>query len=344
MEACDMTMTSDSVEQQPSPARAQPDDGPRRSRKFNAGFDRFSGIWMLGLLVLLFGIWVPDTFLQTSTLQTILADQSVTAILAFGLILSVATGAFDLSIAATMGLSSCVVILLQQHGWNPVLAAVVAILCGTLVGLVNGLVVVKLGIDSFIATLGMSSILVAATYWVTNGLVLFEGIPPNFTNFGTKTWMGIALPVFYMVVIGAAIWLFLDFRPAGRMLYAVGRNPEAARLAGVRVDRFIFLTLIASATIAGFAGVVLAAKLGVGNPTSGPPYLLPVFTAVFLGATQIDRGGRANVLGTLVAIYLLATGVKGLQLAGAPSYVNDLFNGVSLIVALTLALRKRRVT
>ncbi|GCD90164.1 ABC transporter permease [Nocardioides sp. LS1] len=338
-----MTMTSDSVEQQPSPAKAQPDNDPRRRRKFNAGFDRFSGIWILGLLVVLFGIWVPDTFLQTSTPQTILADQSVTGILCFGLILSVATGAFDLSIASTMGLSSCVVILLQQDGWNPVLASVVAILCGALVGLVNGLVVVKLGIDSFIATLGMSSVLVAATYWVTDGLVLFEGISPGFTDFGTQRWMGISLPVFYMIVIGAVIWLFLDFRPAGRMLYAVGRNPQAARLAGVRVDRVIFLTLIASATIAGFAGVVLAAKLGVGNPTSGPPYLLPVFTAVFLGATQIDRGGRANVLGTLVAIYLLATGVKGLQLAGAPSYVNDLFNGVSLIVALALALRKRRV-
>jgi ribose transport system permease protein len=338
-----MTMTSGSVEQQPSHDKAQPDGGPRRSRKFNAGFDRFSGIWILGLVIVLFGIWVPDTFLQTVTLRTILADQTITAILAFGLILSIATGALDLSIAATMGLSSCVVIFLLQEGWNPVLASVVAVLCGTLVGLINGLVVVKLGIDSLIGTLGMMSVLAAATYWVTDGLVLFEGIPTTFTDFGTQSWMGITLPVFYMIIIGAAIWLFLDFRPAGRMLYAVGRNPEAARLAGVRVDRVIFVTLVASATIAGFAGVVLAAKLGVGNPTSGPPYLLPVFTAVFLGATQIDRGGRANVLGTLVAIYLLATGVKGLQLAGAPTYVNDLFNGVALIVALALALRKRRV-
>lgn len=337
-----MTMTSDPVGQHPSPADAG-SAAPRRTRRFHPGFDRFSGVWILGLLVVLFGLWVPDTFLQVTTLQTILADQTITAILAFGLILTIATGAFDLSIAATMGLASCVVVILLQDGWNPVLASVVAVLAGTAVGLVNGLVVVKLGIDSFIATLGMMSVLAAATYWVTDGLVLFEGIPESFTAFGTQTWLGITLPVLYMIVIGAGLWLFLDYRPAGRMLYAIGRNPEAARLAGVRVERTIFLTLLASATIAGFAGVVLAAKLGVGNPTSGPPYLLPVFTAVFLGATQIDRGGRANVLGTLIAIYLLATGIKGLQLAGAPAYVNDLFNGVSLILALALALRKRRV-
>jgi ribose transport system permease protein len=335
------TPDHDSAALAPSPAGV---DTAHRRKRFTAGLDRFSGVWVLGVLILVFGLWVPDTFLQTTTLRGIIGDQSVTAILAFGLILSVAAGAFDLSIAATMGLSSVVAMSGQQHGYNAALSVIAAILCGTLIGVLNGFVVIRLRIDSFIATLGMSSILAAATYWVTGGRQIYNGISPSFIKFGTDAWFGIPIPVFYMAAIGAALWFFLDFRPAGRMLYAVGGNPTAARLAGVRVERVVFLTLVASATIAGFAGVVLAAKSGIGDPGSGPPYLLPVFTAVFLGATQVKRGGRANVPGTLIAIYLLATGVKGLQLAGAPAYVNDLFNGLALIVALALAVRTRRKT
>jgi ribose transport system permease protein len=196
-------------------------------------------------------------------------------------------------------------------------------------------------VDSFIATLAMSSILAAGAYWVTNGQQIVEGISPTFVEFGTAQWFGIPVPVYYMLVLALALWVFLEFRPGGRYLYAVGGNPQAARLAGVRVDRITFGSLVTSATIAAFAGVVLAAKLGTGNPTSGPAYLLPAFSAVFLGATQI-KAGRLNVPGTLVAIYLLATGVKGLQLAGAPVYLNDLFNGLALILAVALAARTHR--
>jgi ribose transport system permease protein len=108
----------------------------------------------------------------------------------------------------------------------------------------------------------------------------------------------------------------------------------------VRVERLIFSSFVTSGTLAALAGVILAAQIGTADVSSGPPYLLPAFAAVFLGATQI-RAGRVNVIGTLVAIFLLATGVTGLQLAGAPVYVEDLFNGAALIVAVALAVRSR---
>lgn len=147
----------------------------------------------------------------------------------------------------------------------------------------------------------------------------------------------------YLVVIADILWFVLDHTPVGRYLYAAGGNARAARLAGARVDRIVFGSLVASSTLAALAGVILAAKLGIGSHEVGPPYLLPVFAAAFLGSTQI-KAGRVNVLGTIVAVYLLAVGMKGLQLAGAPSFVNDLFNGGALIIAVALASRRRKST
>ena len=334
------TQTEDGLVAVAEPASAEAADAARR-RLPGLGLDRFSGLYVWGALVLGFGIWMPDLFLTADNARIVAGDQAITAMLALALIVPLAAGVFDLSIAAVLGISSVVVVWFQSNGHSPLAGAVAAILLGTLVGAVNGFVVVRLHVDSFIATLAMSSILAAGAYWVTNGQQIVEGISPGFVEFGTAQWFGVPVPVYYMAVLALALWVFLEFRPGGRYLYAVGGNPQAARLAGLRVDRIMFGSLVASATIAGFAGVVLAAKLGTGNPTSGPAYLLPAFSAVFLGATQI-KAGRLNVPGTLVAIYLLATGVKGLQLAGAPVYLNDLFNGLALILAVALAARTHR--
>jgi ribose transport system permease protein len=128
----------------------------------------------------------------------------------------------------------------------------------------------------------------------------------------------------------------LERTPLGRRVYATGGNLEAARLAGVRVTTVVVAALIACATIAAFAGVIVSANLATGDPTIGPAYLLPAFSAAFLGSTQF-RGGRFNVWGTIVAVIVLATGVKGLQLAGAPIWIPDLFNGAALLLAVGLA-------
>jgi ribose transport system permease protein len=144
-----------------------------------------------------------------------------------------------------------------------------------------------------------------------------------------------------MLALALIIFWVLEYTPAGRYLYAVGGNPQAARLAGIRVGRVTTAAFLTSSIVAAFAGVVLAAVLGSANPEVGAPYLLPAFSAVFLGGTQI-LPGRVNVLGTLLAIFLLATGVKGLQLLGLPGFVEDLFNGLALIIAVALAARTAR--
>jgi ribose transport system permease protein len=184
----------------------------------------------------------------------------------------------------------------------------------------------------------MSSILLAGTEWITGGGQIANGVSATFTGIGQNQVWGLPLPVFYMVALAIVLWWLLEYTPIGRYLYGIGGNPQAARLAGIRVGRVTTGAFLLSGLVAAFSGVVLAAQLGSASPDVGGPFLLPAFSAVFLGATQVFPG-RVNVPGTLIAIFLLATGVKGLQLAGAPSYINDLFNGAALIIAVALAAR-----
>ena len=321
-----------------SPPELKSDPASSRIRKVGLGLDRYSGLYVWGALIVLFGIWVPDLFLTTTNARIVAGSQAITAILALGLLVPVACGAFDLSIAGTLAMSVCVVCKLQSDGRPVMLSIAVALALGIAVGLINSVIVVRLHVDSFIGTLGMSSILAAGAYWITDGGQIATGISPDFLELGRKQIFGLPLPVYYMLLLALALWWVLQYTPGGRYLYAVGGNPQAARLAGVRVGRITMVAFITSGLIAALAGVVLAAVLGSANPEVGSPYLLPAFSAVFLGATQI-LPGRVNVLGTLVAIFLLATGVKGLQLVGMPGYVEDLFNGVALIIAVALAAR-----
>jgi ribose transport system permease protein len=317
----------------------EPDvESNKRKRRINFGLDRFSGLYVWAALIIIFSIWVPKLFLTSINARIVAGSVAITAIVALGLIIPVACGAFDLSIAGTVGLSVCVVMWMQSNGHSWVTGIFLCLIIGIVVGLLNSFVVVKLRVDSFIGTLGMSSILLAACYFVTGGTQIVTGISPTFTQIGQKLVFGLPMPVFYMIGIAIILWWMLEYTPVGRYLYAVGGNPQAALLAGVRVKRITTGAFVLSGLVAAFAGVVLAAELGSASPEVGISYLLPAFSAVFLGATQI-RPGRVNVLGTLVAIFLLATGVKGLQLVGTPNYVDNLFNGLALIIAVALAAR-----
>lgn len=337
-------MNTDVVDANRTPAPGQVNSSATKSstpRRLTLGLDRFSGLYVWAALVLIFGLLTPETFLTWSNLRIVAGDQAITAMLALAVAIPLAAHMFDLSAAATMGLSVAISIWFQSAGYSFWLGIAVAVLAGVVIGIVNGFIIVKLRVESLIATLGMGSILAAVAFWVTGGRQIVTGISPSFTRLATADFFGLPAPLFYMAAVAVIIWYVLEYRPAGRYLYAVGGNPVAARLAGVRVDAIVWGSMIASGTVAALAGVVLAARLGSATPEVGPAYLLPAFSAAFLGATQI-KPGRMNVPGTLVAIYLLATGIKGLQLIGAPSYVNFLFNGLALIVAVALAVRTTR--
>jgi len=338
------TEITSAAEAEAEAASDRPSSGPtqrvRRSLP-RLGMDRFSGLYVLVVLVVIYGLWLPDTFLTSETARSVAAGQAITAIVALALVVPLAAGAFDLSVAATLGFSVCLVSWLQGHHTNPILSVLIALAVGVLIGAVNGFVVVVLRVNSFIGTLGMSSLLAAASYWITGGRTLISGFSPALLKAGRAQPVSIPVTVWYLAGVALVLWFVLEHTPAGRYFYAVGANPQAARLAGLRVDRVIVRSLIIAGFLSALGGAILAAQLGLGSPDVGPPYLLPAFSAAFLGATQI-KSGRVNVVGTLVAVYLLGVGVKGLQLAGAPSYVSDLFNGGALIIAVALAARASR--
>ena len=314
---------------------------PERSkrRKFSTGFDRFSGLYLGALFIIVFGIWVPSEFLTTSTLHSVAAQQAVTGMIGLAVLIPLAAGLYDLSVGATANVSGILtIVLMNNHHWAVAPAIIAGILIAVAIGLTNSFIVVKLGVNSFIATLGMGSILAALQVIISSNS---QPIPPTSTawnNLTQTTVAGFQIVVLYLIILAFLLWWLTAHTPVGRYLYAIGGNNEAARLSGVRIERYTTFALVMSATIAGFAGVMFSSLNGP-SLDFGSTLLLPAFAAAFLGSTQLIPG-RFNVWGTLLAIYVLAIGVQGLQLVSGASWLSDMFNGVALIIAVALSIQR----
>ncbi|MFE4756798.1 IclR family transcriptional regulator C-terminal domain-containing protein [Streptomyces mirabilis] len=337
------TVYADDTAAPPAPAAAAPRSLLERLAASPLSFANISLVYVWAAVFVLFALWVPDKFLTATTWQSMAGEQAVTVILALAVVVALAAGVFDLSVGAVMGATAILVAkLMAGMGMSPVPAALATLVAGALAGCVTATMVVVFRVHSFIATLGIGSVLTAFVSAVSNNQLII-GLPTSFQQWATFEVLGIQGAFWIALVLAATIWFVLEHRPVGRFMYATGSNAEAARLAGVRTDRVTFGTIVCTALIATVAGIVVTSRIATGSPTIGPPYLLPAFAAAFLGSTQI-RQGRFNVLGTLIAVYALATGVKGLQLAGAPFWLPDLFNGVALLVAVALSVRRRQLT
>lgn len=332
----EMTTTASAAEVAPPPHNEPRPDAPPRSPLQALSFRNASALYVFVVIFVVFALWVPDTFLTSTMWRTLLDNQALTGLAAIALVIPLAAGMFNLAIGAEIGFGSILVAwLLAKQGLPIVPAVALTLASGACIGLVSGVLVVRAKIDSFIATLGASSILLALIAWVSDSQQIL-GLSASFQTLGTHEILGITLPVYLMLIVAIAVWYVLERTSVGRRIYATGGNREAARLAGVHTERVIVASLMACGAIAALAGLLLSSRIAAGDPTVGPSYLLPAFSAAFLGSTQF-RGGRFNVWGTVIAVYVLATGVKGLQLAGAPTWIPDLFNGVALLVAVGLA-------
>jgi ribose transport system permease protein len=302
--------------------------------------DKYSALYLWALFMIVFGVLRPSTFLSTTTLHLQLTEYAVTGIMALAFLVPLATGTFDLSIGNMAALSIVgSAVLNQKHHWNPVVSMFVMIFVCALLGAVSGWFVVKMRVNSFIATLGMSQIANAAALKIGKGETITSAFSERFQKIGTTKWFGQERYVYLFFALAAIIWFVFEHTPVGRYMFATGGNPEAARLAGVKTDRLVWRSLIASAAIAAIVGVVQSWKVGIATSTFGPGYLFPAIAAVFFGASQLK--GRANVWGMVIALYCLAWGIKGLQLVfdGSGQWVEPLFQGISLLAAVSLASR-----
>jgi ribose transport system permease protein len=215
-------------------------------------------------------------------------------------------------------------------------AVLVVLVLGAGVGFLNGLLVEVARIDSFIATLGTGTVLYAIALWHTGGRQVVAVLPKGFLALNNVQVVGVPITGFYVLGLALILWFILEHLPIGRYLYAIGANPKAAALNGIPVQRFSVGAFVASGVLTAVAGVLLASKLRIGQASVGLEYLLPALVGAFLGSTTI-KPGRVNVWGTVVGITILAVGIAGIQQFGGSFWVEPMFNGVTLLIAIGIA-------
>jgi ribose transport system permease protein len=295
-------------------------------------------VLFLLILIVGFSIALPDLFPTGANAKAILSSNAVPGILALAVLLPLSAGEFDLSVGATLGFTSVLVAWATIHGVPFGLACLLALVAGGLIGAINAFLVVKIRVSAFIATLGVATVLSGGNLLLTDGSVLFQGISPHLLDLArTELLFGLPAMVFYFFAAALILWYALEQTPLGRYLQATGLGRGAARLSGVRTDRYLTAAFVIAGVIAAFAGIVQTGRTGSAGPTIGPEFLLPAYAAAFLGATTIHRG-RFNVWGTVTGVFVLAVGVAGLGLLGAPFWVGNVFNGCALIIAVSFAV------
>jgi ribose transport system permease protein len=245
-------------------------------------------------------------------------------------------GEFDLSVASNLGLAATIAMVLTiLHGWPFWAAAAVAVVASVLAGLVNGLVVVKLEINPIVVTLGMATLLLGIALLISDANTI-SGLSASVASVTNTTLIGLPLGFYYAVAASIVVFYVLTCTPLGRHLRFIGSNPEVARLAGIRVTTMRIGSYVVAGLLCGIGGVILVAGLGSFDPSSSGLFLLPTFSAVFLG-TAIVQPGRFNALGMVIAVFFLQTGILGLQMLGYTGWVSDVFYGAALIVAVTVS-------
>ncbi|MBY3381243.1 ABC transporter permease [Rhizobium laguerreae] len=288
-------------------------------------------------LIVIFSILLPDTFPTVLNVRSIVSDKAIIALLSLAAMIPMASGRIDLTVGYGIVLWHILAISLQTaYGLPWPVAVVIVLALGVLTGCINGLLVEVAKIDSFIATLGTGTVLYALALWHTGGRQVVGVLPEGFYALNGTMLFGLPITGFYVLLIAVCMWIVLEYLPIGRYLYAIGANPKAAALNGIPVRKFVIGAFVTSGLLAALTGVLLASKLRIGQASVGLEYLLPALVGAFLGSTTI-KPGRVNVWGTLIGVIILAVGISGIQQFGGSFFVEPLFNGVTLLIAIGIA-------
>lgn len=303
---------------------------------FSQQVTRYGLLWLCVILVIIFSFSTP-TFASLLTLDAILETKSKIALLALAATITMIVGKIDLNVGFGIVLWHILAISLQvQYGFSWQMAVLTVLALSAFYGLLNGILVALADIDSFVATLGSGTVLYALALWHSGGRQIVGDLPDAFYALNSTTILGLPISALYVLIIAVILWLITEHTAIGRCMYAVGGNPAAARLNGISIKKYTISAFIASSTLTGFTGVLIAAQQGVGQASVGIDYLLPALVGAFLGSTTI-RPGRVNVWGTVVGIAILAIGISGIQQFGGEFWVEPLFNGATLLLSITLA-------
>lgn len=289
------------------------------------------------------------TFLKHDNLINVANQIAVIAIMAIGMTMVIITAGIDLSVGSLVALSAVTAAWLiknvagglEASGLGLIAAALGAIAVCASVGLFNGLMVTRFSIPPFIVTLAMMLIASGFAFMFTDGNSIFNELPESFKWLGVGADLGLPNAVVLMVLLYAVAHVVMEHTPFGRHIYAVGGNPEAARLSGVPVKRVLLLVYMASGALAGLGGVIVASQLKSGDPNYGVLYELMVIAAVVVGGTSL-RGGEGKILGTLIGAFIIAVIQNGMNLMGLKSYPQKVMLGVVILGAVLLDQLKKQ--
>ena len=301
-------------------------------------FARYATIIGLGLMIVAFSVLSPEAFPTFNNFINVLNQASLAMIISGGLTLALVIGEMDLSIGYAASMHGVLVTGLIVHSGLPIpVALAVVIGLGGLVGAANGLIVTKLRVNSVIATLGVGTILVGLAFAYSSGVPIVAGVPEAFLQLALGRWLfAIPNPIIVMALVVLVLWVLVERTAIGQEIQAVGGNQAAARLAGISVDRIMILAFVISGMCAALTGALLASRLGSGTTSAADSYLLTAFAAVFLGSATL-RDGEFHVLGTLIGTLIIVFGFNGLNIFGAPTFSQYVFQGATLIIAVGLS-------
>ena len=299
--------------------------------------ERYGLILAWAAIILILGYFKPVQMFAWNSYATMLGSNAMVVVLTLALIVPLTTGDFDLSVASVMGLSSMIIAVLNVKLGYPIGGAIlVALLAGAAVGAINAFFILYFGVFSLIVTLGSGYFVAGLILWLSDSGTI-AGVSMDLVRAVILTrFLGIPIGFYYALILTVAIWYLFQFTALGRRMLFVGRGREVARLSGVNVTRVRAGALIASSVIAAFAGVLYTGMRGVADPSSALAFLLPAFAAAFLGSTAIYPG-RFNAPGAFLAVFVLSTGIMGLNFLGVDSFVQNLFYGGGLVVAVALS-------
>jgi len=286
-----------------------------------------------------------ESFTRTGNLRALLLGLSSIAIIATGMTVALVSGGFDLSVGSVFALGGVVGALVARGGADPLMALLAGVLTGTLVGLINGLIITKVGINPLITTLGMMGVARGATFVITQGSPV-GGLPETFRAIGQGSTLGIPNPVLIALIVIIVMDFLMRRAAIMRNVYYVGGNENAARLSGIPVDRLKIGVYMLSGTFAAFAGVISVSRFAVASPSEGLGFELMAISAAVIGGASL-AGGQGTVFGALLGVLLVSLANNGMVLLRVPVYWQQLVSGLILLLAvgfdtITQRLRARQ--
>ena len=293
----------------------------------------YGTIIALLVIIMIFGVLKPAAFLTMKNFINISRQMAALTIISIGATMVMVVNEFDLSVGSMASLGGVMAALMAVAGIPVAAGFLLTVLVCMAIGWVNGYIVAKFKVLSFITTLGISTVLDGLIYRLTGGATVFENIPKSFTWLGTSKIGGIPFLSVLMILFVLAFAFFMKHTPSGRKMYAIGGGEEASKIAGINVKTYKILAFMLCGALAGGTGIAVASRVGSANTSAGAGYFLQSYAAAYIGCT-VSRQGIPNVAGTFVGAAILSILANGLTILQMPSYMQNIITGIIIVVAV----------